>query len=515
MLIDKFKIMKFYLTTPIYYVNDKPHIGHAYTTVAADVLARWKRLCGGDVFFLTGTDEHGAKICQAAEKAGNSPKKFCDTISAEFRGEWKNLKITNDYFIRTTDEKHEKAVQKFLSALHASGAIEKGRYEGLYCVGCEKFIAENDLVDGCCPDHKQKPVKQSEENWFFRLSEHQKTLLDIISNEHDPRIKIFPLERRNEIIGKLKALTLENISISRSNLEWGVPLPFDPGQTAYVWVDALLNYITAIGYGEDSGLFKKLWPADLHLMAKDILWFHSVIWPAMLLALKLPLPQRVFAHGFFTINGDKMSKTLGNVILPKEMTEKFGADASRYLLLSLFPFGSDGDISWKALTDKFNTDLANNLGNLVSRTLTMVDKYFEGKIPTPNSSPSIEEMINIVDFNNYFDNLQFTFIFEAIQKHLNHANQHIESSAPWKMAKNNDPELSTVLFELLSMIKVAAMAVYPFMPELAGNIWAQIGSDDDIEKETKIFFQGGKTASPKPGNATKKSAPLFPRILNK
>jgi methionyl-tRNA synthetase len=508
--------MKYYLTTPIYYVNDKPHIGHAYTTVAADVLARWKRLSGDDVFFLTGTDEHGAKICQAAEKAGSSPKEFCDFISAEFSGEWKNLKITNDYFVRTTDEKHEKAVQKFLDALHASDAIEKGRYEGLYCVGCEKFISESDLVDGCCPDHKQKPVKQSEENWFFRLSDYQKTLLDIISDDKDPRVKIFPIERRNEIIGKLKALTLENISISRSNLEWGVPLPFDPGQTAYVWVDALLNYITAIGYGEDSEQFKKLWPADLHLMAKDILWFHSVIWPAMLLALKLPLPQRIFAHGFFTINGDKMSKTLGNVILPKEMTAKFGVDASRYLLLSLFPFGSDGDISWKALTDKYNTDLANNLGNLVSRTLTMVDKYFEGKVPPkPKSSRFTEEIINIADFNGCFEDLEFTYIFETIQKYLNNANQYIESSAPWKMAKNNDPELSTVLYELIAMIKIAAMAVYPFMPEISATIWSQIGSEEDIEKEAGMFFQGGITSSPKPGNAINKSAGLFPRIQDK
>jgi methionyl-tRNA synthetase len=507
--------MKFYLTTPIYYVNDKPHIGHAYTTVAADVIARWKRLCGADVFFLTGTDEHGAKIVQAAEKAGMAPKEFVDLISGEFREEWKNLKTSNDYFVRTTDEQHEKAVQKFLGALHAIGAIQKGKYEGLYCVGCEKFISENDLVDGCCPDHKQKPVKQSEENWFFRLSDHQKTLLDIITDNNDPRVKIFPVERRNEIIGKLKTLTLENISISRSNLEWGVRLPFDPEQTAYVWVDALLNYITAIGYGEDSDQYKKLWPADLHLMAKDILWFHSVIWPAMLLALKLPLPGKVFAHGFFTINGDKMSKTLGNVILPKEMTAKFGVDASRYLLLSLFPFGADGDISWKGLTDKYNTDLANNLGNLVSRTLTMVEKYFEGKIPKPNSTPAVKNLIEIKAFNDHFENLEFTYIFESIQKHLNNANQHIETSAPWKMAKNNDPELSTVLYELIAMIKIAAMAVYPFMPEVSATIWSQIGSEEDIEKEAKTFFQGGITASPKPGNTTNKSVPLFPRILDK
>ncbi len=481
----------------------------------ADVVSRWKRLCGDDVFFLTGTDEHGAKICQAAAKAGASPKEFCDRISSEFSKEWKNLKITNDYFVRTTDEQHIKAVQKFLSALHETGAVQKGKYEGLYCVGCEKFIAEADLLDGCCPDHKQKPALQSEENWFFRLADYQEELLKIITDDSDPRVKIFPIERRNEIIGKLKSMKLDNISISRANLEWGVPLPFDPAQTAYVWVDALLNYITAIGYGEDADEFKKLWPADLHLMAKDILWFHSVIWPAMLLSVKMPLPKKIFAHGFFTINGDKMSKTIGNVILPKEMSDKFGVDAARYLMLSLFPFGADGDISWQALTEKFNTDLANNLGNLVSRTLTMVEKYFEGRIPKPNSNPMIEEVINIVDFNEYFDNLQFNYIIETIQKHLNHSNQLIERSAPWKMAKANDPELSTVLFELLNRIRVAALSVFPFMPEISANIWKQIGADENIESEAKAFFQGSIIASPKPGSAITKSGNLFPRIQSK
>jgi len=507
--------MKYYLTTPIYYVNDSPHIGHAYTTVAADVIARWRRYRGDDVFFLTGTDEHGAKICQAAVRAGNSPAEFCDRISGEFRKEWQNLKITNDYFIRTTDQKHISAVQKFLGALHATGAVQKGKYEGLYCVGCEKFLSESDLVDGCCPDHKQKPVLQSEENWFFRLSDYQEELLKIITDDSDPRVKIFPVERRNEITGKLKNLKLENISISRANLEWGIPLPFDPGQTAYVWVDALLNYISAIGYGEGDGRFERLWPSDMHLMAKDILWFHSVIWPAMLLAAKLPLPKKIFAHGFFTINGDKMSKTVGNVILPKEMSDKFGVDASRYLMLSLFPFGADGDISWQALTDKFNTDLANNLGNLVSRTLTMVEKYFEGRIPKPNSTPALEEVINIGEFNGFFEDLKFSNIIETVQKHLNHANQLIERSAPWKMAKANDPELSTVLFELLIRIREASLAVYPFMPEIAANIWKQIGSDEDIDSEARAFFQGGAIASPKPGNAVAKSGSLFPRIIDK
>lgn len=513
--------MKYYLTTPIYYVNDQPHIGHAYTTVAADVISRWKRLCGDEVFFLTGTDEHGAKICQAAEKAGNSPKEFCDIISAEFRQEWANLNITNDYFVRTTDEQHLKAVQKFLSSLKETGAIEKGKYEGLYCVGCEKFLSDSDLIDGCCPDHKQKPVPQSEENWFFRLSDYQAELLKIITDESDPRVKIYPLGRREEIIGKLKALKLENISISRANLEWGVPLPFDPKQTAYVWVDALLNYITAIGYAEDTEQFKKLWPADLHLMAKDILWFHSVIWPAMLLAVKMPLPGKIFAHGFFTINGDKMSKTLGNTILPKEMITKFGVDASRYLLLSLFPFGADGDISWKALTDKYNTDLANNIGNLASRTLTMVDKYFAGAVPDLGDKnlagvfAAREVLPALKESSAALVSLEFNRTLEKIQAAANLVNQKIETDAPWKMAKENNPKLAETLASCLEAVGLISFYLIPFMPDIAQNIFQSIGGKGRIESAAALFLSGKTPRALEADARVNKGAILFPRILDK
>ncbi len=505
--------MKYYITTPIYYVNDSPHIGHAYTTIAADVLARWQRIRGSETFFLTGTDEHGAKICQAAEKAVKTPKEFCDIISQQFREAWQKLNITNDYFVRTTDELHEKAVSKFLTQLFEKGAIAKGKYEGLYCVHCEKFLSEADLVDSCCPDHKQKPTPHSEENYFFKLSQYQEKLLAILSDENHPQhIKILPKERRNEILGKLK-LGLEDISISRANLAWGIPLPFDKTQTAYVWVDALINYISAIGYDSETEQFKKLWPAEVHLMAKDILWFHSVIWPAMLLAADLPLPKKVFAHGFFTINGNKMSKTLGNVIAPAEMIEKYGVDGARYLTLSLFPFGTDGDISWEALNNKFNTDLANNLGNLVSRTLTMIEKYYGGKIPQPASSPATKETLNVSQINSYLDDLHFNFYFEAIQKHINFANQFIETSAPWKMAKENNPELTTVLWELVGMIKTTTVALYPVMPGICAKIWQAIGEGQSIEKESQAFFNDGILTAPVPETLTDKGTPLFPRIV--
>ena len=306
---------------------------------------------------------------------------------------------------------------------------------------------------------------------------------------------------------------LDDISISRANVPWGIPLPFDKTQTAYVWVDALINYVSAIGYSDQSPQFKKLWPADVHLMAKDILWFHSVIWPAMLMAAGLPLPKKVFAHGFFTINGSKMSKTLGNVISPAQMSEKYGVDAARYLALSLFPFGSDGDISWGAMDDKFNVDLANNLGNLVSRTLTMIEKYFGGKIPKPVSAAAMEDTLSVPDLNGYLDDLQFQFFFEAIQKHINFANQYIESSAPWKMAKENNPELATVLWKLVSMIKTAAAALYPVIPETSAKIWQVIGETNDIEKEARSFFNMGTMAAPIADTETKKGSPLFPRIM--
>jgi len=510
--------MKYYLTTPIYYVNDSPHIGHAYTTVAADVLARFERLRGNNVFFLTGTDEHGAKIAEAAAKANLSPKELCDRNAANFRQAWESLSITNDRFIRTTDPQHEHAVQTLLSKLHAAGHIYKGKYEGLYCVACEKFLSREDLNEGLCPDHRQKPVEHSEENYYFRLSAFRDRLLEIISDERHPRhIGIFPLERRNEITGKLK-LGLEDISISRASLAWGIPLPFDRQQTAYVWVDALINYISGIGYSSDPATFAAFWPADVHLMAKDILWFHSVIWVSLLMGAELPLPKRIVAHGFFTINGQKMSKTLGNVIRPDELINRFGADAGRYLLLALIPFGVDGDISWASLTEKYNTDLANNLGNLVARTLTMVDKYFGGKIPPAaaeaNLAPRAAAALSTV--GTYIENVEFHRAIEQIQRAVDAANRFIEESAPWKMARENNPALGGVMHELLASIGLIALHLVPFMPAVSQAVWQQIGADGTIEDAAKRYFTSAPphdVDTPRPGTGTKKGAILFPRII--
>lgn len=512
--------MKFYVTTPIYYVNDFPHIGHSYTTIAADVLARWNRLKGSEVFFLTGTDEHGAKIAEAAAHAEQTPKAFSDTISEGFKSAWKKLDISNDHFLRTTDPEHEKAVQFFLEKLFSSGNIYKSKYEGLYCVQCEKYLTAADLDEkGCCPDHKLKPIVHSEENYFFKLSAYREKLLEIISDQNNPRhLAIYPIERKNEIIGKLKT-GLEDISISRAKLEWGIPLPFDPKQTVYVWVDALLNYITGLGYRENSETFRKFWPADVQLMAKDILWFHSVIWPAMLLAAKLPTPKKIFAHGFFTINGQKMSKTLGNVIRPDSLIERFGVDASRYLALSLFPFGSDGDISWNALTEKYNSDLANNLGNLVSRTLTMIEKFSAGRIPSTGTgfSEISDNIFNeLTGAEKYIENLEFSLFINSVQSAIDKTNRYIEITAPWKMAKENNANLAQVLFNIATNLKIITIFVLPFMPRTCGKIWELLGETKPIE-QTALKYFADKSANKNilcatNGAETKKGEILFLRL---
>ncbi len=512
--------MKYYLTTPIYYVNDVPHIGHAYTTVAADVLARWRRLRGDEVFFLTGTDEHGAKICQAAEKNGRSPRAFCDGIVQSFRDAWSAMRITNDRFIRTTDPRHEKAVQVFLQKLYDNGMIYKSKYEGTYCVQCEKFLSEDDLnEDGCCPDHRTKPVHHAEENYFFKLSAYRDTLIDMLSDEKNPRhIAVLPAERRNEILGKLRT-GLEDISISRAALAWGIPLPFDASQTVYVWVDALLNYISAIGYEDNPAEFSRYWPCELHLMAKDILWFHSVIWPAMLLAAELPVPKKLFAHGFFTINGQKMSKTIGNVILPDQIVGKFGTDASRYLTLALFPFGVDGDISWAGMTERYNTDLANNLGNLVSRTLAMVDKYFGGTLPSRTGTAPFSVTGTLAAIPPLYDSLEFSRIIETIQKAVDSANRHIEEKAPWKMAKAQDPALADVLYDLAESIGLLSFYLLPFLPETCEGIWGRIGGTGPLTDAASRYLASGDLSSvsgfPRAGAKTAKGANLFPRIEKK
>jgi methionyl-tRNA synthetase len=487
--------MNFYITTPIYYVNDIPHIGHSYTTIAADIMARWKRLNNFNVFFLTGTDEHGAKISEAAKAKGKDPQELCDEMSSKFRQAWKLLNISNDDFIRTTEKRHFVTVEKIVQTLFDKGLIFKKKYEGMYCVGCERFFAKKDLDENdCCPFHKTKPVLQSEENYFFKLSSFQDALLERITDiNHKEHIDIQPEERRNEIIGKLK-LGLEDISFSRSSTAWGIPLPFDKSQTAYVWVDALINYITAIGYPNDNDKFKKYWPADIHLMAKDILWFHSVIWPAVLMGVQLPLPKTVYSHGFFTLNGNKMSKSLGNVISPQDLVDKYGVDAVRYLTVTLIPFGPDGDISWQGLTLKYNTDLANNLGNLISRTIKIAEKNFNLKVP--QVTPNLDLAKNIAqilkeEFTPNMDSLQLHKAAEILQNAITLINRQIETDAPWKLAKIDINKLAVCIYSYLQATDIIAIHLLPFMPTLAEKIWHITGATGKIEHITKKYFAEG------------------------
>ncbi|PIS07973.1 methionine--tRNA ligase [Candidatus Berkelbacteria bacterium CG10_big_fil_rev_8_21_14_0_10_43_13] len=506
--------MKYYITTPIYYINDVPHIGHAYTTIAADVLARHHRAKGDEVFFLTGTDEHGAKIAEAAEKAGKEPQQFADELVPKFQDAWKNLNISYDEFFRTTDPKHEKIVQNFILMLKEKGFVEKQKYEGLYCVGCEKFLKESELVDGKCPDHKKEPVKQAEENYFFKLSEFgDKILAKIESGEFE----IGPEARRNEVVGKIKQ-GLEDVSISRAGVKWGIPFPDDKEQTIYVWVDALLNYYSAMGiYAHttpnpsserrgtaipplappDSG--GGIWPADLHLMAKDILWFHAVIWPAMLLAADLELPKKVFAHGFFTINNQKMSKTIGNVIDPNEVVAKYGADAVRYALLREFPFGEDGDISVEKIGSHYNS-LANNIGNLLQRTISMINKY-DVVIPAKAGilSDKIPDQVRddkVVTIDAELEQLDFMGALKKIDDLAIVSNKDIADKQPWVLAKENKTQkLRAVLLQVFNNLDLIAELLLPFMPETSEKMKNQLESLEPVPlfprlEEQSLFMRG-------------------------
>lgn len=470
---------KFYITTPIYYVNDKPHIGHAYTTIAADVVARLHRQLGEDVFFQTGTDEHGAKIEAAAEKSGKSPKEFADEVSAKFAFAWDQLGIAPDKFIRTTDLQHEAAVKIFLQKLKASGQIYEGDYEGLYCIGHEAFIKESELVDGLCPDHKTKPELLKEKNWFFKLSDYQDRLIDLIEHED---LKIYPQTRRNEVLSFIRQ-GLEDTAISRPNVKWGIPLPWDGEQTIYVWVEALFNYCSGIGFGVDEEHFQKFWPADMQLMAKDIIKFHCVIWPALLLAIGEQLPKRIFAHGFFTVDGQKMSKTIGNVIDPNIWVDKYGADAVRYFLLREVPFGQDGDVSEDKLKVRYNGDLANGLGNLFSRTTNMIEKYLDGDIAEFIQSPK-DLSIAWEDF----DSLNFSEGLIRIWETIAWANKLIDDAKPWKLVKTDPEKVKELLISLAALLYEIARKLSPVMPETANKI-RQILEAGDIRKPEPLFLK--------------------------
>ena len=446
----------FYVTTPIYYPNDVPHLGHAYTTLAADVLARWNSLLGKEVFFLTGTDEHGKKISKTAEKANKTPKQFTDSLIPEFKSAWQKLNIKYSYFIRTTDKNHEAVVQHILQKSYENGDIYKGTYEGLYCTDCEAYYTEKEAPNLHCPIHKRPLEKLKEESYFFKLSKYKNYLLDLYKK--NPEF-ISPQHRKNEIINRVKE-ELKDFSISRSSFSWGIPLPFDKSHVCYVWYDALANYISGIGYLEDKKQFKKFWPADVHIIGKDILWFHAVYWPAMLKSANIEPPKKVFAHGWWTVLNQKMGKSAGNAIKVDQLISYAGVDSARYFLLKSTPFGDDGDFSETALIDKHNSELANKLGNLVSRVSTLAEKYGLEKTAIKNlKSSSLLKSVT-----SHLDKLEFDKALNEIFAFIDKANEFIQNEKPWE-TKNKK-----VLYELSNAIKDASILLSPFIPETSEKI---------------------------------------------
>lgn len=504
---------KFYLTTPIYYVNDVPHIGHAYCTIATDVLARFKRMDGYDVFFLTGTDEHGKKIAQAAEERGMGPKELADIVVERFKNAWVALNISHDHMIRTTDDYHKTGVQQFLGTIQENGYMYLGDYEGWYCVPDERFWTEKELEDGKCPDCGGQVELVKEKSYFFKLSAFEDKLLEHI--EKNPSF-IEPETRRNEVVSRVRQ-GLNDLSISRTTVRWGVPWPGDPEHVVYVWFDALINYITARGYGTDEEQFREAWPANLHLIGKEILWFHAVIWPTMLMAAGLPLPERVFGHGWWTVEGQKMSKRLGNVVDPIALSEEYGADTVRYFLLREGTFGKDSDFSMSAMFSRINNELANDLGNLMGRTLAMIKKYCGAVVPEAQAvSDADKELIGMAEtllssVRNQMDDLQFSIALEEIWAFIRRCNKYVEENAPWELAK--DPEkktrLDTVLYNLAESLRFITILITPFMPASAAEMWSRLGLDDF---ENVLFDQIEEWGALKEGTATSTGSPLFPKI---
>jgi methionyl-tRNA synthetase len=501
----------FYITTPIYYVNDVPHIGHAYTTIAADVLARHNRMIGRDTFFLTGTDEHGQKIQQAASAKGLTAQQLADQTVENFKRLWKVLNITNDDFIRTTEERHERVVQHIFSKLLEKGDIYLGSYEGWYCVPCETYVPEAQMGEGnTCPDCKRPLQKMTEESYFFRMSKYQDRLLEYYESHPEA---ILPKSRYNEIVSFIKG-GLKDQSISRTTLTWGVPVPGDSRHVVYVWFDALINYLSALGYPDEGGKWRKFWPVCHHLVGKDIIRFHSVVWPALLMALDLEPPKMVFAHGWWTVDGDKMSKSKGNVVDPFEMAELYGPDPFRYFLLREVPFGLDGDFSERGLVQRINSDLANDLGNLLNRTLQMMTKYRGGVVPSRVCPTELESSIRAMgeDVTAQVDSLLERFAFDealkAIWSFIGRANKYIDETMPWKLGnEGRGEELDRVLRTLFEALKLSAQLVYPFMPDAASRIWSQLGLDGQVG-EGRIRW----SFDPIPEVRVTKGEVLFPRI---
>jgi methionyl-tRNA synthetase len=504
---------KFYLTTPAYYVNDVPHIGHAYCTIASDVYARFKRMEGYDVFFITGMDEHGNKIAQSAEEHGKQPKEWADEVVVRFEKAWDVLDISHDLLMRTTYDYHEAGVQKFFKAIQDSGYIYLGDYEGWYCVPDEAYWTEKQLVDGNCPECGRPVEIVKEKSYFFKLSAFEDRLLKYI--EDNPGF-IEPETRRNEILNRIRD-GLNDLSISRTTVKWGVPVPGDSEHVIYVWIDALINYITAVGYGTDEQRFASLWPADLHLIGKEILWFHTVIWPAMLMAAGLPLARRVFGHGWWTVEGQKMSKSLGNVVDPIELAGAYGSDTVRYCLLREGAFGKDSDFSLAAMITRINNELANDLGNLLGRTLAMLKRYNDGLVPQAGEKAGADgELIGMAQqllprIQAHMEKLQFSAVLEETWAFVRRCNKYVEENAPWELSKKPEEKqrLDTVLYNLLESLRFITIMIGPFMPRAAAEMWSRLG----LGTFDNVSFEGAEEWGRLPaGTATRTGDPLFPKV---
>ena len=506
---------KFYITTPIYYPSANFHIGHCYTTIVADAIARYKRLTGYDVFYLTGTDEHGEKIQKKANEAGVTPKEYVDKIVANAKDLWKSLDISYDKFIRTTDEEHVKCVQKIFERLYKQGDIYKGEYKGLYCTPCESFWTETQLIDGKCPDCGRDVHEVSEEAYFFKLSKYQDRLVKYYEENPD---FIEPESRKNEMINNFIKPGLADLCVSRTSFDWGIPVTFDDKHVVYVWLDALTNYISALGYlSDDDSLFKKYWPCDLHIVGKEIIRFHTIVWPIMLMALDLPLPKKVFGHGWLVIDGGKISKSLGNYKDPREYIDAYGVDAVRYFALREVPFGSDGSFSEEALINRTNGDLANILGNLVNRTIGMINKYFDGEVSNKGVSEEIDSNLIkeaeslYIKVENYMNKLEVPKALDSIFDLFRSLNKYIDETTPWILAKDDSKKdrLATVLYNLIEGIRIGTVLLRPFIPETTEKIFKQINTDNTSYDSVKEF--GGYKSSTKVGTPEV----LFQRIETK
>jgi len=505
----------YYVTTPIYYPSSKLHIGHTYTTVAADAIARYKRVTGYDVMFLTGTDEHGQKIQNVASEKGLHPKVFLDGVVSEIKKLWETMEISYDYFIRTTDADHERRVSQIFEILHAKGDIYKGEYEGLYCTPCESFWTDSQLKDGKCPDCGRDVQSTKEEAYFFKLSNYQDRLLELF--ESNPDI-LEPKSRVNEMINNFIKPGLDDLCVSRSTFDWGIPVPKDEKHVIYVWLDALSNYITALGYPEDKeGAFAKYWPADVHMVGKEIVRFHTIIWFAILMALDIPVPKKVFGHGWILLEGGKMSKSVGNIVDPVVLIERYGVDALKYFLLREYTFGQDGLFTNEVLLNRINADLANDLGNLVSRSISMVEKYREGIVPAVGEPTAFDADLKQIAISasllvdKRLDNLDFSGALEEIWKVVRRTNKYIDETAPWILAKEtaNAPQLDTVLYTLIESIRIISVLIQPFLIHTSRKIWEQINIEEGVDTswDTSVLF-----GVYKPDTIVKKGDALFPRI---